>query len=69
MHTQSKSAVYGIYRHYRASELAALLGVSVPTVWRWSKIGRLPKGRQLSPGVTAWDGVEIAEWLAQRDAA
>lgn len=48
---------------YRAHDLAAILGVSLSTVWRWNEQGRIPKGRAISPGVTIWNAAEIDAWL------
>jgi predicted DNA-binding transcriptional regulator AlpA len=39
--------------------VCVLFGISKATVWRWSKDGRLPKPRKLSPGVTRWNVGEI----------
>ncbi len=58
-----------VARQYRAAELANSLGVSVSTLWRWNAQGRIPKARQLSPGVTVWDGEEIDAWLASHKSA
>lgn len=40
--------------HIRVKEVAALKGISVPTVWRWIHQGHLPKPVRLGPNVTAW---------------
>jgi predicted DNA-binding transcriptional regulator AlpA len=39
--------------------VAGLFGCSVPTVWRMSKDGRLPRPRKLSERVTAWNVGEL----------
>jgi predicted DNA-binding transcriptional regulator AlpA len=46
----------------RANRLAAMLDVSVATVWRWAAAGHLPAPHRIGPGVTAWrlDEVEAA---------
>lgn len=43
----------------RDKVVAGLFGCSVPTVWRMSKDGRLPKPRKLSARVTAWNVGEL----------
>jgi len=43
-----------------------LLGVSMPTIDRWVKNGKLPRPIKLSDSVTAFDAVEINNWLAER---
>ena len=42
-------------------DLAARYGVSRSTIWRWTKEGRLPQPKKLSPGCTRWDWSEILE--------
>ena len=41
--------------HVRLPVVAALNGVSTPTVWRWVKAGRLPEPEKLGPNTTAWN--------------
>lgn len=41
--------------HVRAPVVAAILGVSVPTVWRWSAAGKLGQPTRPSKGTTAWN--------------
>lgn len=57
-----------VIRQYRAAELAESLGISRATLWRWNAKGHIPKGRQLSPGVTVWDAAEIEAWLSSKQA-
>lgn len=40
--------------HVRLPIVAALHGISAPTVWRWVKSGRLPAPMKLGPNTTAW---------------
>jgi|GEM_PF-5022723 len=50
----------------RATELAAWLGVTEVTVWRWSRDGgRLPKPYKLSPNVTVWIAGEIQQAVSE----
>lgn len=42
-----------------AQKMAEQLGVSVPTIWRWAKAGRLPKPTKLSPGCSRWKESDI----------
>jgi predicted DNA-binding transcriptional regulator AlpA len=41
--------------HVRVPVVAALYGVAIMTVYRWSASGRLPAPIKLGPGVTAWN--------------
>jgi predicted DNA-binding transcriptional regulator AlpA len=49
----------------RDKVVALLYGCSVPTVWRMSKDGRLPRPRKLSDRVTAWNVGELRAALAK----
>ena len=53
----------GYIRRFR---LAQHLGVHVTTVDRWVKNGTLPRPVKLTDNVTAFDAVEINNWLAER---
>lgn len=47
------------------TEIAQLLGVGHPTVYRWQRLGRLPgpiKGRL---GLQAWDQDQVERWAAE----
>ncbi|MGE5988686.1 helix-turn-helix transcriptional regulator [Klebsiella michiganensis] len=60
---QSAIPSTGYIRRYR---LPGLLGVSMPTIDRWVKNGTLPRPIKLTGSVTAFDAVEINNWLAER---
>lgn len=53
----------------RVGTLAAILGVSVVTVWRWSSDSRLPKPIKLSTRVTAWRVEDVRAWIQARSEA
>lgn len=47
----------------RAPEAARLLGVSVPTIWRWAREdATFPRKRCLSTRVTVWCAGELRTW-------
>lgn len=50
----------------RPKQLAPLLGVSEPTMYRWIAAGHLPRPRRVGPNVTGWLKGEIQEWLESR---
>lgn len=52
-------------KYIRVTKLAPELGVSVPTVWRWTKedLTGFPKPVKLSARVTAWRVSQIQDWL------
>ena len=64
-HKPASSAIptTGYIRRFRMPEL---LGVSLPTIDRWVKNGTLPRPVKLTDNVTAFDAVEINNWLAER---
>ena len=39
------------------------LGISMPSLWRWVKAGKMPKPVKLSPRVAAFSTAEINSWL------
>lgn len=45
-----------------ARELAALLSISVPTVWRLRSMGKLPRAAKLG-GSVRWRTEEINRWI------
>ena len=52
-------------RAMRVKDVARYLGIGQSTVWRWVKLGKLPKGRQLSPRVTVWIQYQLDAFLEQ----
>lgn len=48
-----------------ARTLAALLDISEVSVWRWSKIGKLPRPRKLGANTTRFNVGEVREALAK----
>ena len=54
-------------------EVAAACGVSVPSVWRWSREGSFPVPVRVAKRSTRWRREEVEAWLASlrptRDAA
>ncbi|KMV68689.1 regulatory protein [bacteria symbiont BFo2 of Frankliniella occidentalis] len=60
---QSVIPTTGYIRRFR---LPSLLGVSTSTIDRWIKNGTLPPPVKLTENVTAFDAVEINNWLAKR---
>ncbi|EFH3929136.1 AlpA family phage regulatory protein [Escherichia coli] len=53
----------GYIRRFR---LASHLGVHVTTVDRWVREKRIPAPVKLGEKITAFDAVEINNWLAER---
>lgn len=53
-------------RVLRVQEVAATLGISRYTVWRWERAGRLPPRRRIGPNTIGWLETEIDEFLKSR---
>ncbi len=47
----------------RAKDILPFLPFSKTTLFEWSKDGRFPAGRKLSPTMTAWSYADVHEWL------
>ena len=50
---------------FRAKDAAAYLGIGESTFWRWVSLGKLPKGKALSAGVTAWKKEWLDDFISQ----
>lgn len=55
-------------QYLRPKDLANQLGISVSSLWRWARTGKIPKPIKLSERVTAWSSTEINSWLAAKSA-
>jgi len=49
----------------RLPVVAALNGISAPTVWRWVKSGRLPAPKKLGPNTTVWNVGSLRRVMAE----
>lgn len=47
-----------------ARELAAMLAISVPTIWRMRESGRLPEPLRLTSQTLRWRRSDVESWLA-----
>ena len=47
-------------------QVAARLGVSTDTIWRWKREGRFPKARKFGARVTRWLLADIEAWEAEQ---
>lgn len=52
----------------RASQLLPFLPFSKTTLFEWSKDGRFPAGKKLSPTMTAWRNSDVIAWLEGQSA-
>lgn len=51
-------------RYIRARDVAEMLDVSVETVLRWHRSGKLPGGHRLASNVLRFSKSEIEAWLS-----
>jgi predicted DNA-binding transcriptional regulator AlpA len=51
------------------ADVAKLIGVSIPSIWRWSRINAMPRPIKLGPNRTAWSVADLDAWLAAKTVA
>ncbi len=49
-------------------EVAKLIGVSIPTLYRWHKAGNFPKPIRLGPARVGFIASDVDAWIAGRKA-
>lgn len=49
----------------RINELAAILGVSRTTVYRWSERSDFPKKKQIGPNSVRWLQSDVENWIQE----
>lgn len=50
----------------RRKQVARLLNVTVPTLWRWTQKGIFPKPIKLGPNVSGWAASDVYAFLESR---
>ncbi|HBN6094517.1 TPA: AlpA family phage regulatory protein [Vibrio parahaemolyticus] len=50
----------------RQEQLAKEIGVSVSTLWRWRRDGKMPPVVTLSSRVVGWQRKDIERWLEEQ---
>ncbi|OOF04375.1 helix-turn-helix transcriptional regulator [Salinivibrio costicola] len=50
----------------RQEQLAKEMGVSVSTLWRWRRDGKMPPVVALSSRVVGWQRKDIEQWLKEQ---
>lgn len=54
-------------RFIRSKQLAVVLGVSAPTIWRWRRSDpTFPRPYRLGPNAVGYDEAEVLEWVAAK---
>jgi predicted DNA-binding transcriptional regulator AlpA len=51
----------------RVAVVSAVFGISIATVWRWTRDGLLPQPRRVSPKVTTWPVGGLREVLSRSE--
>ena len=54
------------YRLLTVREVAKIVGIGIPTVWKWTAAHEFPAPLRLSTKATRWRSDEIAEWIESR---
>ncbi len=49
----------------KMTEIAAILGVSRTTIYRWSERSDFPKKKQIGPNSVRWLQSEVEEWIQE----
>lgn len=49
-------------------KVAATIGVSLSTIWRWTRSGHFPKSIRLGPNRVGWLETDISSWIEARRA-
>ena len=44
-------------------EVCALIGVSAPTIWKWTRDGKFPRARVMNGGKLGYLAHEVEEWI------
>ena len=44
-------------------EVCALVGVTAPTLWKWTRDGKFPKARVMNGGKLGYLAHEVEEWI------
>ena len=57
------------HRLLRVSEVAVLVGLKRPTIYKRLRAGDFPVPLKISPGAVRWPLSEIEEWIASRPRA
>lgn len=57
----------GPYGYIRQKDLLALIPFSPATLWRKVKAGTFVKPVKLSAHITAWNRVQVYEWMKQQE--
>jgi prophage regulatory protein len=66
MHFQAPENLFDPCRLLRVHQVALLLGIHEMTVWKWQRVGKMPKPIKVGDNTTAWRATDISEWLAAK---
>lgn len=50
----------------RAADVCSLLNVSQPTLYRWIRNERFPKGFRYGPNTVGWDRATVDAWVTAK---
>ncbi len=48
----------------RAEEVATRIGISLPCLYRWIRLGRFPRGFKFSANIVGWTVETVDTWVA-----
>lgn len=50
----------------RAPDVAAMLNISVESLYRWMRIGRFPRGSKYGERLVGWNRATVEAWIAEK---
>ena len=56
----------GVHQMLSRRQVAALLDISITTLWREVRAGRFPRAVQISPGRVGWPAQWVQRWMDAR---
>jgi prophage regulatory protein len=50
----------------RAADVASVLSISLPTLYRWIRNGLFPEGIDYGPHCVGWERKTVEDWIASK---
>jgi predicted DNA-binding transcriptional regulator AlpA len=50
----------------RKPDVCKIIHVSMPTLYRWIRIGHFPKPHRYGPKLTGWTPKQVQDWLTEK---
>jgi prophage regulatory protein len=53
----------------RAADVCSVLNISIPTLYRWQRVGLFPKPIKYGPNCSGWERESVDAWIAEKKTA